>query len=117
MEQTQKMRQYAQQLRKSATKEERHLWYDFLKNYHVQFHRQYVIDNYIVDFYCYKAKLAIELDGSQHYAPKNQAYDQQRTADLNAKGIQVLRFTNLDIQRHFSSVCQVIDEEVTSRMS
>ena len=116
MEQTQKLRSYSQQLRKEATKEERHLWYDFLKNYPIQFKRQYVIDQYIVDFYCYKAKLVIELDGSQHYEPKNQIYDQQRTADITAKGFKVLRFTNLEIKRQFSAVCEKIDTEVQSRL-
>ena len=116
MEQTQKLRSYSQQLRKEATKEERHLWYDFLKNYPIQFKRQYLIDQYIVDFYCYKAKLVIELDGSQHYEPKKQIYDQQRTADITAKGFKVLRFTNLEIKRQFSAVCEKIDTEVQSRL-
>ena len=116
MEQTEKMRRFAQQLRKTATREENHLWYDFLKAYPIQFRRQYVIDNYIVDFYCYQAKLAVELDGSQHYEPKEQLYDQKRTADLNAKGIQVLRFTNLDIKRDFYYVCHAIDTAVKVRV-
>lgn len=57
----------ARRLRKSSTKEENHLWYDFLRTYPVRFHRQYVIEQYIVDFFCPKAKPVIELDGSQHY--------------------------------------------------
>ena len=117
MEQTQKMRQYAQDLRKNATKEENHLWYDFLRTYPIQFHRQYVIENYIVDFYCYKAKLVIELDGSQHYDPQKEIYDRKRTADLNKHGIQVLRFTNLDIRRNFYNVCQTIHDVVNLRLS
>ncbi len=52
------------------TKEERHLWYDFLRTYPVRFLRQKVIDNYVVDFYCNEARLVIELDGSQHYGKK-----------------------------------------------
>ena len=64
------MRQRAQVLRKNMTKEERHLWYDFLKAYPIQFKRQYPIGNYIVDFYCYKARLVVELDGSQHCEPE-----------------------------------------------
>lgn len=116
MEQTLKMRHNAQNLRKNATKEENHLWYDFLKTYGVQFHRQYVIDNYIVDFYCHKAMLAVELDGSQHYEPEKIRYDQQRTADLQAKGILVLRFSNLDVKRNFHAVCERIHTEVTLRI-
>ena len=116
MEQLLKMRRYAQQLRKQATKEENHLWYDFLKTYPIQFHRQYIIDNYIVDFYCYKAKLAVELDGSQHYDPQSKVYDQQRTANISAKGIKVLRFTNLDIKNRFADVCEKIHAEVQSRL-
>ena len=116
MEQKTKMLRYSQALRKSATKEERHLWYDFLKTYPVQFRRQYIIDNYIVDFYCYRAKLVIELDGSQHYEPEQIHYDRRRTDLLQAKGLKVLRFTNLEIQRQFPAVCEQIDAEVHSRL-
>ena len=66
---------FAKKLRKNMTKEERHLWYDFLKNYPVRFLRQKVIDHYIVDFYCHKAKLVVELDGSQHYSTEEMEYD------------------------------------------
>ena len=117
MEQLLKMRHRAQELRKNATKEENHLWYDFLRKYPVQFRRQYTIDCFIVDFYCYKANLVIELDGSQHYAPDKVQYDHQRTAMLKEKGIKVLRFTNLDIKRNFYNVCQEIDREVKSRLA
>ncbi len=57
----------AKELRKNMTKQENHLWYDFLRIYPVRFQRQKTIDNYIADFYCHKAKLIIELDGSQHF--------------------------------------------------
>ena len=70
MEQKEKPLTRAQELRKNATKEENHLWYDFLRTYPVQFLRQKPFGPYIVDFYCHKAKLAIELDGSQHYEGK-----------------------------------------------
>ena len=76
------IRQRAQTLRKNMTKEERHLWYDFLKAYPIQFKRQYPIGNYIVDFYCYKARLVVELDGSQHCEPEAISYDQKRTQFL-----------------------------------
>ena len=117
MEQQKKMLRYSQQLRKNQTKEENHLWYDFLKTYPVQFRRQYPIGQYIADFYCHKARLIVELDGSQHCAPEGIAYDARRTATLEAGGIQVLRFSNLDVMRHFRSVCEAIDLAVNSRLS
>ena len=68
------------------TKEERHLWYDFLKMYPVQFKRQYPIGNYIVDFYCFRAKLIVELDGNQHCEPSAMTYDRNRTDYLKKQG-------------------------------
>ena len=109
-------RKHAQLLRKNMTKEERHLWYDFLKTYPVQFRRQYPIRSYIVDFYCEKAKLIIELDGSQHYNPATQSYDKQRTAQLEQDGFFVLRFSNADVMRRFRGVCQTIQLAVKNRM-
>ena len=102
----------AQNLRKSMTREERRLWYDFLKAYPVQFNRQKVIGNYIVDFYCDQAKIVVELDGSQHYEEQAQQYDAQRTAFLVSLGLRVLRFTNMDVQRNFQGVCEQIDRIV-----
>ena len=61
----------AKQLRKEMTKEERHLWYDFLRAYPVRFSRQKVLGKYIADFYSAEAKLVIELDGSQHYEDRS----------------------------------------------
>ena len=106
----------AQELRRNATKEENHLWYDFLCSYPVRFRRQFVIDCFIVDFYCAGAKLAIELDGSQHYEDDALAYDRRRTEFLNARGIAVLRFTNTEIKRQFPAVCEMIDNTVKERM-
>jgi very-short-patch-repair endonuclease len=105
----------SQQLRKNATKEENLLWYNFLRLYPMQFRRQYVIGTYIVDFYCHRAKLAIELDGSQHYDPQGHAQDRSRTQALASQGIKVLRFSNLDVLRQFSAVCESIDLEIKSR--
>ena len=82
MEQNQKLTGRAQDLRKNMTKEEAHLWYQFLCRYPLRFRRQYVVGNYIADFYCHKAKLVVELDGSQHYTPEEISYDKQRTAYL-----------------------------------
>ena len=107
---------HSQQLRKNMTKEERHLWYDFLKTYPVQFKRQVPFENYIVDFYCFQAKLVVELDGSQHYEPEEMEYDQERTAYLESLGFVVLRFSNLDIIKRFRAVCEMIDNIVQNRL-
>ncbi|MBQ7800699.1 MAG: endonuclease domain-containing protein [Oscillospiraceae bacterium] len=115
MEQNRKLTPLSQQLRKNQTKEENLLWYNFLRHYPIQFRRQYKIGNYIVDFYCHKAKLAIELDGSQHYELSGIHADAERTSYLNSLGILVLRFSNLDILRQFQNVCEYIDLTVNER--
>ena len=95
---------HARELRKRQTKEERKLWYTFLNSLPVKFVRQKPIGQYIVDFYCAEAKLAIELDGSQHYAAADEGYDSQRNLFLNEQGITVVRYSNLQIARQYSSV-------------
>ena len=102
----------AQRLRRNMTKEERHLWYDFLKPLSVTFHRQKVIGHYIVDFYCADAQLAIELDGGQHYDPRGVAADAERDAALRRLGINVLRYANSDIWQNFSGVCEDIRQQL-----
>ena len=109
-------RKRAQKLRKNMTKEERHLWYDFLKTYPVQFKRQYPMGVYIVDFYCYQARLILELDGSQHYEPEAVAYDQNRTAYLRQQGFEVMRISNRDVMTRFRSVCDAVDAAVKDRI-
>lgn len=110
-------RKYARDLRKNPTKEENHLWYDFLRNYPIRFHRQYVIETYIVDFFCPKAKLIIELDGSQHYTTDSaMRYDSDRTKVIEKYGFKVLRYSNLDIQQRFRNVCEDIDYQIGLRM-
>ena len=99
------------------TKEEAHLWYQFLCRYQPRFHRQYVIGNYIDDFYCHQAKLVVELDGSQHYDPGEKKYDQKRTDYLQSQGLTVLRFSNLDVMCRFRSVCEAIDMEVKRKIT
>ena len=106
----------SQTLRKNTTKEENHLWYDFLKQYPVQFNRQKVIGNYIVDFYCKKAKIVIELDGSQHYEEKGIKKDEIRDEFFESLGIKVIRISNLEIQREFKAVCEMIDAEIKNRL-
>ena len=115
MEQNQKLRKNAQTLRRNLTKEESHLWYQFLCRYPLRFRRQYVIGNYIVDFYCHQAKLVVELDGSQHCSPEEMEYDRIRTEYLQSDGLQVIRFSNLDVMRRFRNVCEAIDIAVKER--
>ena len=115
MEQNRHLKKYAQELRKNQTKEEGLLWYQFLSRYPSRFRRQYIIGNYIADFYCHKAKLVIELDGSQHYSPEEMERDRKRTEYLESLGLKVLRFTNTDIQKRFRSVCEIIDRIVKER--
>ena len=102
----------AKSLRKNMTKEEKHLWYDCLSIFPVKFYRQKQIGDYIVDFYCEKAKLVIELDGSQHYDNEIKEYDNERTRYLKKYGLQVIRFTNLDIKDNFEGVCESITDAV-----
>ena len=99
----------AKELRKNQTPWERKLWYDFLRNYPLRFQRQQAIGNYIVDFYCAKAGLIVELDGGGHYTPEQEQKDATRTKELKAMNLTVLRFCNLDIDCNFSGVCETID--------
>ena len=105
----------AKELRRDMTPQERHLWYDFLKDYPVRFQRQKTIDSFIVDFYCASAKLMIELDGSQHFSAQGLAYDEERSAVLSKYGLTVLRFTNTEIEKQFDVGCQRIHQEVEDR--
>ena len=99
----------AKTLRKNMTPWERKLWYEFLRNYPVRFQRQKAIGNYIVDFYCAKVGLVIELDGSGHYTPEQAEKDNLRTTDLESMKLTIIRIGNLDIDRNFSGVCEYID--------
>ena len=103
-------------LRRNMTKEEKHLWYDFLKDYPYNFARQKVLGKYIADFYCAKAQLVIELDGSGHYTDNGKREDAERTAYLESMGIMVIRFKNSWIWDGFRSVCNEIDETVKKRV-
>ncbi len=108
---------FARHLRKNMTKEERHLWFDFLKEYKYKFVRQKVLGKYIADFYCDKAKLIIELDGSQHYEDENVENDKKRTRYLEQQyGLIVLRITNTDINTRFRQICEHIDNTVKTRI-
>ena len=111
-----KLRELSRELRKNMTPEENKLWYQFLRKYEIRFLRQRVIGNYIVDFYCRRANLVIEIDGAQHYEHESIEYDKERTEYLKACGIEVLRFLNKDINYNFDNVCAYIDKIVKQRM-
>ena len=107
----------AKMLRKNMTKEEKHLWYDFLRTYPTRFVRQKVIANYIVDFYCASAKLVIELDGSGHYTKEGIEYDNQRSKFLEKYGLSIIRIPNTEINTNFREVCEYIDRIVKQSLS
>lgn len=107
----------AKNLRKQATPQENHLWYDFLSKYEVRFQRQKTIDNFIADFYCHKAKLIIEIDGSQHYTENGLKKDEFRTEVLKGYNLRVIRFTNRQINDNFKGVCEYIDLVVRNSLS
>ena len=106
----------ARQLRKKMTKEERHLWYDFLRFYPVRFYRQKVLGHYIADFYCAQAKLVLELDGSQHFEEKGVCRDTQRTGYLEGYDLLVVRIPNNEVNGSFREVCEYVDLLVRQRM-
>ncbi len=96
--------QHAKNLRKNMTNEEKTIWYDFLNKITPRFHRQKIIGNYIVDFYCPKLKIVIEIDGVQHYDIANSFCDTKRTQFLENLGLSVIRFDNIDIKKDFGTV-------------
>ncbi len=98
----------AKTLRKNMTPWERKLWYEFLRSYPIRFQRQKSIGNYIVDFYCAKAKLVIELDGGGHYTESQQEKDKIRTKELENIDLRIIRICNLDIDKNFYGVCEYI---------
>ena len=105
----------ARELRRNMTKEERHLWFDFLRYCTPRFRRQEIIGNFIADFYCSQVRLVIELDGSQHTAPDAIAYDTARTVYFQKLNIEIIRYSNLDVVRDFDGVCQNILDILTQR--
>ena len=106
----------ARELRKSMTPQEKHLWYDYLRDYPIKVYRQRPIGSYIVDFYCSKARLVIEIDGSQHYTDDGKKYDENRTEAIKQFGVDVIRFSNYDVNVNFEGVCTVIDREIKKRI-
>ena len=108
-----RLKPLARGLRRGMTRQERHLWYDYLKSCPVRFRRQKQFGGYIVDFYCAGCRLVVEIDGSQHFEPEERARDEARTAYLNSLGLKVLRFSNYDVDRHFEGVCGEIQKAIS----
>ena len=106
----------ARRLRREMTPHERKLWYLFLRKYPIKIYKQRIIDRFIVDLYCASARLVIELDGTQHYETQGAAYDAERSQFLRALGLEVVRFSNRDIDRDFRGVCTQIDLIIQKRL-
>ena len=107
---------YAKELRKNMTPWERKLWYEYLRAYPIRFQRQKAIGNYIVDFYCAKACLVVELDGGDHYTPAQMKSDAVRTEYLESVGLKVVRICNMDVDRNFRGVCEFLDIQVQNSL-
>ena len=110
------LRPRAKTLRKTMTPHERKLWYLFLRKYPIKIYKQRIIDRYIVDFYCAKARLVIEIDGSQHYTEQGQYTDANRSAILEKYNLEVLRFSNREIDSQFEEVCEAIHQCIQSKL-
>ena len=103
------LKKYAVEMRKNQTDEEKKVWYQILKGRTPKFHRQRIIGNYIVDFYCPQLRLAIEIDGYQHFYEENIEYDNKRTEYIEAQDIYVLRFENTEVNKDIEYVRYIID--------
>ena len=106
----------AKSLRKNMTNEEKKLWYNFLKHLPYTVNRQKTIGQYIVDFYCHSALIAIEIDGSQHLEKEGIKKDEIRDRTLKEKNIMVLRYTNAQVNESFKSVCDDILRNIEGRL-
>ncbi len=109
------LKQYSRQLRENMTTAEKQLWAKVrmkqLKGY--QFYRQKPIGGYIVDFFCPRAKLVIEVDGGQHFSDETAKYDRIKDEYLSSLGLKILRFTNTDVLAHIEGVLESIEREIT----
>ena len=103
---------YARTLRRGMTPQERKLWYLFLRKYPVKIYKQRIVGPYIVDFYCASAKLVIEIDGSQHYDNEGKTQDAARSTYLQNLGLQVIRYSNADVNARFNQVCEDIHQNI-----
>ena len=111
-----KMLPRARELRREMTPQEKKLWYQFLRYYPVKIYKQRIIESFIADFYCSRAQLVIELDGNQHSTEQGRAYDLERSSILSQYHLEVLRFTNPEVDLQFEAVCQKIDSVIQSRL-
>ncbi len=109
------IRLIARELRKNATKQEKHLWYDFLSNHNYRWCRQMPIKGFVVDFCCRRARLVVELDGSQHYTEREKSYDKERTDIIESQGYKIIRFSNYDVEKNFDGVCAEIEKALSDR--
>jgi len=107
----------ARELRKNMTKQEKHLWYEYLQNYPVRILRQKVIASFVADFYCAEAKLVIEIDGSQHFTEDGKQYDAMREQIMEKHGLKTIRYSNSDVDKHFDAVCGDIDAQIKGRVA
>jgi very-short-patch-repair endonuclease len=112
------LKQPSRQLRENMTDAERHLWVKIrrkqLKGY--QFYRQKPIGDYIVDFFCPRAKLVIEVDGGQHYSGEGSEYDSIRDEYLRSLGLRVMRFSNTDVLTRTEGVVESIAENMGNKI-
>ena len=113
---TGRLKPYAQKLRREMTKEEKHLWYDFLKDAPCTVKRQQIIGPYIADFYVASKRLVIELDGMHHGEEEQLEADLARDRWFVSNGFRVLRYTHTQVRETFQGVCEdilhyIMDEE------
>ena len=116
MNKNNKLLDAAKDLRRNMTRQEKRLWYDFLRTYPIKIYKQRIINNFIADFYCHKAHLVIEIDGSQHYTPSGKAHDKARSEALERYGLSVIRFSNSEIDERFEGVCRILDKAIQERL-
>lgn len=110
------LRANAQSLRKEMTPQERKLWYQFLRRHPVKIYKQRIIESFIADFYCSRAQLVIELDGAQHTTEQGLLYDRERSSIFSQYGLDVLRFSNYEVDLQFEAVCEKIHQTIQSRL-
>lgn len=110
------MKEFARQLRNNATKSEIRLWARLRKDqmYGYDFHRQKPIDEYIVDFFCNKLQLALELDGYSHEVLEVWEKDVKKSKRLNELGITVLRFSDYQVMNDIENVLRAVEDYIST---
>ncbi|TCK62459.1 endonuclease domain-containing protein [Seleniivibrio woodruffii] len=111
------LKKFSRDLRKNMTDAERRIWCRIKGKQvpDVQFYRQKILDNFIVDFYCPKAALVVEIDGGQHFEKDAAEADEKRDEKLNELGIKVLRFNNAEVMTNTDGVMACLYEELKKR--